>query len=214
METFRPENLEAIKKLGYAVNVNLPLLDEGMSVVRETEQVANRINILHLLYTTSIEGDKSIPFFFRLIKKNDWTRHLTQDELRYFEAGKLPYARKAKYSWYKEAITALLWATDLVKNLRDFNETDMAVLYPIIPPEADETEFLDSLKFRSQNELLRELDFFYLLRSSVKHDARQSTKFFGLFKRSVPELPLIIERSRALEWLFTTHDWDDVSLDT
>jgi hypothetical protein len=137
MESIRKQNLKEIKQLGYQASENLPFLDEEMKLVRTEMDIANRINILHLAHTTSIEGGKLVSFFYDMANKNDWTQYMTPSELAYFKSGKQSQEQRANYSWNKEA---LLWSARAVKNLRNLKQINMATIYPLIPPELDEVK--------------------------------------------------------------------------
>ena len=214
MEDIRTQSLAEINVLGYRGNPNLPLLDDDMKLTRTEDDIANRINMLHLVYTTSIEGEKSVSFFYEMSKNNNWTHYLTPSELAYLKAGKQSKEQKANYSWNKEAIFALLWAVKLVKDLRDLKQMKMGDVYSLIPPEASEEKFRKSLKLRNEKDLLKELDFFYLLHWTLKHEP-QPNKLLSFFTNKIPiEIDVVMERRRALEWLFSKEDWDDVAMDT
>ncbi|MFV0531116.1 MAG: hypothetical protein ACK5MD_06720 [Flavobacteriales bacterium] len=60
--------IERAKYIGIEGNTNLPLLDK--THIRNAKNVLERINILHIFYAISLEGEKSIPFFEKEIDKN------------------------------------------------------------------------------------------------------------------------------------------------
>jgi len=199
----RKETIKKLKEKRYSINEDLPLLESNIDI-KSRKQLMNRIEILHLLYTISIEGVESKDFFFNIIKEKGLDNSLSDNEKQFLENDKHFNQNLIDISWYKESILGLLWCSGIVNEIDDIKEINIGDLYHLLPPEISDMKFKESIKIRSEKEIIKMLDYYYNLHWSFKH-----SKEFDSNKTSV-----IYERRKSLEWCLYINDWDDIHLDT
>jgi len=205
-------NRETIKYLleeqNLVYNENLPKL-ELIKDIRTKEEVVNRINVLHILYTIGEDESEECFNFFRdkLIEKN-WVTYLSEVEKETIFKTKLSEYDLLNFSWKKEAMLALMWLINLPRiNLLEIKETQVSNYYDLLPPEMTMEQFYESAQIKDLHEVVGFLDYYYCIHSAIRNRD-------GKGKTSV-EQSIIIERRRALEWLTNLElDWDSISLDT
>lgn len=198
---------ESVKKLNDKgvknINNSLPLLDFETEIKTKKELI-HRIEILHLLYTISVEGLESKSFFYNIIKEKGLDQSLSTEERTFLENEKYSNQSLINFSWYKESIFSLLWCAGLVKNIEEIEEINMGDIYHIIPPEVESEKFNKSIKARPLKDVLTMLDYYYNIHWSYKHSS-------DLDKN---KLSIIYERRKSLEWYLYNNSWDNISLDT
>jgi uncharacterized protein DUF4272 len=110
-----------------------------------------------------------------------------------------------------EGIWALTWAIGHIPNL-DFAQRcsdDFVLKLPDLKGNKSAATFREAARLRPVVELIGACDLAYCLHWGIDHAQ--------LNRQPVPgkdEPYVIIERRRALEWLFSDEDWDDVPMDT
>jgi hypothetical protein len=120
---------------------------------------------------------------------------------------------KLQLSWRSEAVHALLWSVSAVETLSYPSECcDWNQLWGIFH-NAQRGEFLESLKLRSQAEILDEADFIYRLHWAVRDAQLDDREPPAKLNSSV-----VMERHHALNWLVPQieefYAWDEVPTDT
>jgi hypothetical protein len=220
LEKIRLKNLDVLRAAGYEVNPNLPLLDLPERL-RSIEEIAQRINILHIFYTIQLEGRESLNFFSDLIRKKDWGKYLSSQEKKLLQNKNLSKQDLVKISWYKESIYALLWSCKQVYDIKEVSEIDISDFYRLMPPELDFEKFLKALKLRDISAICDVLDYYYNLHWIAKHQViKESSSWLSRLNLRKKENLLLNEslirgRRKALEWvLYGDQDWDIVNLDT
>ncbi|CAM1353725.1 DUF4272 domain-containing protein [Tenacibaculum halocynthiae] len=204
LEEIRKNTIENIQNKVDLINIHLPLLDSDI-IIGDKEALVNRIEILHLLYTISIEGLDSKGFFYNIIKEKGLDKALSKNEFLFLDEGTSVNRNMINFSWYKESIYALLWCGGLVQEIYSLEEINMGNFYSLIPPEVSVEQFLDSIKLRTEKEMLVVLDYYYNLHWSFKHSEKGNSE----------TLSIIRERRKSLEWfLYNYNSWDNVLLDT
>lgn len=197
-----------IEEQNLIYNENLPKLD-FIKDVRPKEEVVNRINVLHVLYTIGTDESEECFNFFRekLIKEN-WIVYLSEVEKKTIFKTKLNEYDLLNFSWKKEAMLALMWSINLPRiNLLGIKETQVSDYYDLLPPEITMNQFYESAQLKGVNEIVGFLDYYYCIHSSIRNRDKR--------KKISREQSIIIERRRALEWLTNLElDWDSISLDT
>lgn len=200
----RKESLKKLRDVGVEnINNNLPLLD-FKTEIKSKKELIHRIEILHLLYTISVEGIESKSFFYTIIKEKGLDQSLSIEERMFLENEKYSDQSLINLSWYKESMFSLLWCAGLVDNIEVIEEINMGDIYHIIPPEVEDKEFNKSITTRSLKDILIMLDYYYNIHWSYKHSTDLDKK----------KLSIIYERRKSLEWYLYNNDWDKVSLDT
>ena len=112
-------------------------------------------------------------------------------------------------SWREEALWALMWALELVDDLPPDQLCGQDPFYERLAPDMDPARGLADVALRPHAEIVAMLDFYYCLhwhaRKAQYHGARWDSEI-------VPGA--VLERRRALEWLFQDLPWEDVDLGT
>ncbi len=206
VEMIRKDNLKELKKFDLLINNNLPVVEDD-TCIKSLNETADRIDILHLLYTISTEGKESKDFFYTMIKDNNLSAKLSRNEISALEKKALSDQSIIDFSWSKESVYALLWCLGLADNIfTNLNEINLGDYYHLIAPEKNRDDFLKSVKIKSKEDLLKAIDFYYNLHWSYKH--AENT----INNRAI--LSLVRERRKALEWYTYEDTWGEVSLDT
>lgn len=212
-ENIRRHSQQKAIELHIDTEKNLPFIDDVK--IRKDKDVLNRINILHIFYTISLEGEDSISFFKEIIDQNQWGKYLTEREKKVLHRVKLTQKEQIDFSWYKESIFILLWSIGLVEENMPYtqiDEIDISDYYDIIPPEKPYGLFLNN-KLKDVAEILKMTDFYYYIHSALR--GRKKNIFRKIFFDEKYNVSVVIERRKALEWLIDYNiEWDDVSLDT
>jgi hypothetical protein len=133
---------------------------------------------------------------------------LTRPELDVIE-GRGPRLRK--YMMQIEGMWALAWALGLISHLdhgKECSDSFVAML-PDIKAAESATAFRARVSLRSTEELVQELDLEYCLHWIVREAALQGRRPPAHMRADD-----LIERRRALEWLMSECEWDEVDLDT
>jgi hypothetical protein len=110
-------------------------------------------------------------------------------------------------SWREEALWALMWAIGLVDDLPPDELCDREPFYERLAPDVDPANGRTDVALRPLAELAAMLDFYYCL-----HWHARNAQYHG--RMWDPEIApgVVLERRRALEWLFQDVPWDDVDL--
>jgi hypothetical protein len=206
----RKKTLDRLRSIGLPGIVPLPLLEPDLSV-RKSAEVAQRANVLHMLYAVHLRGKSSARDFYGLMKERGWDLFLTEHERRSLVTGEVSDQDLIDFSWMKESCKVLLWAGTLVDDdlFEDFAECDFSAFYALIPPRRPFDEYLQAFHLRGEEVLVENVDFYYCLHWFFRDPARRRTPLKVPIKQS-----MVVERRRALEWV--THDvaWDRVAMDT
>lgn len=205
-QAIRDESMQVVRKLGYTVNENLPLLDIPHAL-RETNEIIDRALVLYCVVAVANRSSSEAALAWlgqeRLLDK------LTAKERRWMERSS--ERDRATYLAREEALWALMWALGFVESL-DFSEycqSALAGMFPRVRDRESSTAFRGKGKLRSLDEIVAATDVAYCLHWSIRNISLEGQSTAGKMEPYV-----IIERRRALEWLLSTDAWDDVPLDT
>ncbi len=110
-------------------------------------------------------------------------------------------------SWREEALHALLWSLGLVAQLPADEMCPRRPAYERLAPGLDPARAPRDLRLRPVGELAAMLDFYYLL-----HWHARKAQYHGDVWDYEIAPGVVLERRRALEWLFQDSAWDDVDL--
>ena len=113
-------------------------------------------------------------------------------------------------AWREEAMLALLWTLRLVDELApDKMCSKKEAVYERLAPGLDPASAVADLRLRPLAEIAAMLDFYYCL-----HWHARSAQYHGEIWDFQIAPGVVLERRRALEWLFQDVAWEDVDLGT
>jgi hypothetical protein len=109
------------------------------------------------------------------------------------------------FSWYQESLYAMLWAVNIIKEMKfPSEESSISNYLQFLPPDKKVKVFLKELRLKGTEDIIQELDFYYNLHWIVKRENK------GLNKS------VVFERRKSLEWIVDSSitDWDNIYLST
>jgi len=110
-------------------------------------------------------------------------------------------------SWREEALHALLWVLTIVDELPPDQMCPKQPVYEQLAPGLDPGRARDDLRLRPLLEIAAMLDFYYCL-----HWHARKAQYHGDVWDYQIAPSVVLERRRALEWLFQDGQWEDVDL--
>ena len=110
-------------------------------------------------------------------------------------------------SWREEALHALLWVLGLVDDLPPDQMCPKQPVYEQLAPGLDPGRAREDQRMRPLSEIAAMLDFYYLL-----HWHARKAQYHGDVWDYEIAPGVVLERRRALEWLFQDAGWEDVDL--
>jgi hypothetical protein len=110
-------------------------------------------------------------------------------------------------SWREEALHALLWVLGIVGDLPPDQMCPKQPVYEELAPGLDPSRAREDLQLRPLAEIATMLDFYYLL-----HWHARKAQYHGDVWDYQIAPSVVLERRRALEWLFQDARWEDVDL--
>lgn len=204
LEAIRANSLKKASQLGYPINPHLPILEVG--ICRDLSEIAARMLCLNVTLATAFGYPRDRALMW--LEREQLTSELALSEQALIDGRATDvFGFQAQV----DALFGLAWATSLVPRL-EFDEVEPESLVKAFP-NLNENEpvgaFVENLTLRPGNLLLPKLDLAYCLHWAISD---------ALLKKSRPPGKLhpvsVIERRRALEWIYSPEDWDNVSLDT
>lgn len=194
---------------GIKINQNLPFVEDINDVeIRSLNAVIGRAYAL-LLIAAKGEGVEQEHLLKAINEKQ--INSLSPEEERVFKAEQLTNQEQAYATWRYESLYVLLWALGLMEDLKypsDICDVP-AVVSQIFTPTRE--AFEASVKLRSKEEILDELDKTYRMNWACVDARIKGQQVGGNINPSV-----IYERHYALNWLtnYLDQDWDDVQTNT
>ena len=194
----------------------LPLHADGdFDWVREADGVAARCHAIAA--ALALQQDATPQRIARALADNDLERWLADDELRFLRhlVGEvaLPDDERRQIavdiSWREEALWALLWALKLVDDLPPDELCGRDPFYERLAPGMDPSRGRTDVTLRPLPEIATMLDFYYCL-----HWHARNAQYHGRLWNPKIAPGAVLERRRALEWLFQDVRWNDVDLGT
>ena len=207
--TLRESTKTTVESLGYQFNPNLPILDE-VHIQRDCQAISERILSLYACVACAYGFSKATAIEW-LSRESLW-ESLTESEQEFLEGRAEP--SKSTIQWQVEALWSLTWAAGY-HNILDFSSPcpdSFIQLFPDLKKWEGTANFKAKCKLRPPEELSKKLDLSYCL-----HWAICDSKLSGSdSRRGVNKIEgqVIVERRRALEWIISDDDWDEVSLST
>ncbi|MEW4564940.1 DUF4272 domain-containing protein [Bremerella sp. JC770] len=207
-ETIRKQSLAQAKKLGYPINSDLPLLGD-IAIARTQEELLDRMLCLFTCVACSFGLPKQLGWSW--LAQEGLLDKVTSEEssfLRNKDESPLD-----KFQPHVETIWTLAWVGQIHNSL-EFNKTctnDMVTMFPNLKGSASSEAFRNKAQMRSVDEIVPKLDLAYCIHWAIRHETEN--------KLELPKKPLrlrpyiIINRRRALEWLFCKEPWDEVPMD-
>lgn len=111
-------------------------------------------------------------------------------------------------SWREEALHALLWVLRFVDDLPPDRMCPKQPAYEQLAPGLDPGKAPDDVRMRPLSEIAAMLDLYYCL-----HWHARNAQYHGDVWDYQIAPGVVLERRRALEWLFQDARWEDVDLD-
>lgn len=110
-------------------------------------------------------------------------------------------------SWREEALHALLWVLRFVDDLPPDQMCPKQPAYEQLAPGLDPGKAPDGVRMRPLSEIAAMLDLYYCL-----HWHARNAQYHGDVWDYQIAPGVVLERRRALEWLFQDARWEDVDL--
>ncbi|HVM53264.1 MAG TPA: DUF4272 domain-containing protein [Acidimicrobiales bacterium] len=202
----RKRSLKEAARLGYEVSAELPLSDFDVKA-RDGDELVDRCLVLHALIAVSYGFPRDTAKAW--LTQEELTSALSPSERRYLDAGDA--AADEFFHGLSESVWALMWSLGLASKL-DFAKTcpnDLVRTLPNLKTTESAAAFRARAQRRSTEELLESADLAYCLNWAITDAALRGASEPG----RVPGW-VVIERRRALEWVLSDEDWDEVPLDT
>lgn len=202
----RQRSLKEAARLGYPVSAELPLSDFDVKA-RDVNELVDRCLVLHALIAVSYGFPRDAVRAW--LGQEDLIGALSASERRYLDAGDA--SDDEFYRGVSESVWALIWALGLAPKL-DFAKPcpdDLVRMLPNLKTAESSSTFRSRAEQRSTDELVAAADLAYCLHWAVTDASLRGDASPG----RVP-VWVVVERRRALEWVLSDEDWDDVPLDT
>jgi hypothetical protein len=207
METniIRKRSLKEADKLGFPVNPALPLLDECIEP-KPVEHIVQRLLCLHVIAACAYGFDRG--------KANDWIKSerlgdsLSPAELDFLRN---PANQSDNFKCQIEGMWALAWALGLIPKLDFADECDSNFVFVLPDLKVSQPSSLirSRIQPRTIDAQVAACDLAYCLHWAIRQAQLVGADIPGKVAPYV-----IIERRRALEWLLSSAQWDEITLDT
>jgi len=199
----REESKKRVKDLGYDAPVNLPLLDEPLTLRAEGE-IVSRALALSAVVAASYGFSRENACEW--LKRESLFAALSEREGVFISDGSAP-----EFQAQVETLYAFAWSLGFLPEL-DFGKAcprDLILVFPDLKMAENSDRFRRAAKRRSLTEIGAMCDLAYCLHWAIKE-----AKILGRPQPGSVRPHVIIERRRALDWMLSRHGWDDLSLDT
>ena len=194
---------------GVKVINSLPSIEDSNQVeLRKQKAIVDRT---YALLLTAAKGEGVEQVNLQRLKDDKYISVLSQKELEIFESPSLSDQEKAYATWRYESLYTLMWALGAMDDLKYPSEIcDVkTIVGKLFQPSRD--VFESSIKLRSKNEILDELDKTYRMNWACVDARIKGQQPSGNINPSI-----VYERHYALNWLtnYQGQDWDNVQTDT
>lgn len=196
-----------LNRRGYKFSESLPLLDCS-EPSRAREAIVGRILALHCVVALSFGWDHKRSEIMSWCNQEKLTDYMTRVESAFLGGA---VGLRPAMQWRVDALFALAWACKLTdRSLLEGVPEELVTWFPNILRGAPASEFGTGLDLREEKDLINELDLLYCLAS-----AKTDLHIRGIRENSSSlDLRSVQQRRQALEWLFSTQDWEEIELDT
>ncbi|MFT7878975.1 MAG: DUF4272 domain-containing protein [Sulfurimonas sp.] len=205
MEVIRNQTFSIVERLGYPINSNLPLLNKDM-LPRDISDIVNRSLVLHAIVACSYGFDKSKAYIW--IEQEGLQSYLSKAE---FDFLKSKNREVQLFQSYVEDLYIFAWVLSFIESISLTSECDASLVsvFPNLKINESSAKYRNIAKLRPVEELIGMLDIFYNIHWAITDMHLSGTKPINRIGNYV-----FIERRRALEWVLSKVQWDEVSLDT
>jgi hypothetical protein len=192
----------------------LPLhSDEDFVWVRDAQSVAGRCHAI----AAALALQHAAPHdrVRQALRDNDLERWLADREERLLLhlEGEIEldpeelYRTTVDISWREEALWALMWSIELVDDMPPDELCGSDPFYERLAPGMDPAQGRTDVLLRPLPELVVMLDFYFCL-----HWHARTAQYHGSQWNAKIAPGAVLERRRALEWLFQDVPWEDIDL--
>jgi hypothetical protein len=202
--TVRSRSLSKAERLGYPVNPNLLLLDRP-EFERPQEDVFQRALCLFVTSACAYGLDREKAEVWLQQERIDDA--LSPLEREFLRSGK---GDMGSFTGGVEALFVVMWALGFYRrlNFADSSDDDLISFFPN-PTIGESSEKLRSkARLRPVAQIFPQLDLAYCLHSAVISEKLKGHRTPGDVHPSV-----IYHRGKALRWLLSREDWDDIRMD-
>jgi Domain of unknown function (DUF4272) len=212
----RLQSAEKCAGLGFHIPLGTPPLIDAAEVSPKAEVVVLE-RMLSLFSVLSIVFEPQATFKEALEEVGKWTAqyevasNFSANENTVFFA-KSSAQLQDRFWGQQESLYVLGWSLGWVEcvDTTDYLPEDFGSIFPDITKGDSPEHFRSKCRLRSLETLLVELDFWYCLHWWVTEHRNDSEQR----KKMILSTVAIRARRKALEWMVTDQDWDEVSLDT
>jgi Domain of unknown function (DUF4272) len=190
---------------GVTIPDSLPLLEDDLTPRDQNEAISR---LLCLNATAAVAYGFAKAKAMAWIDRENLATFLMDDERRFLEKGEgIPRG----FIMQIEGMWALAWALNLVSELDFWKDcaSNFDSLFPDLRTRETSSAFRQRAAFRSPDELVSACDLAYSLHWAVRQAEIENKLPPAKLKPYV-----VVKRRRALEWVLSTEEWNDISLDT
>lgn len=201
----RASSINAAARWGIYLPSTLPLLDESLSL-RSSIEIVDRT----LALGAAVAASYGLPRGQAVSWLNGESLHvaLAETELEFLQGDEsLTQDIQAQV----ETLCAFAWALGFLPSL-DFGKpcpNHLVSVFPDYRAGDSSARFRAGANLRTLEHILAACDLAYCLHWSITQAALD-----GMHPAGRVDAYVVIERRRALEWMLSTTEWDDVFLDT
>lgn len=187
-----------------------PLPGTEEVVLRDKQEIINRCKVMAVLAARAEPDGLSRDETIDLLQNWQVRDCLSPMETEFLEKEPMEETDRPLYTWRHESVATLLWALELLPDLKfPVDICDVSQNVSIIKSLREKPA--DSLSLRPVNEVLDQADLSYRC-----HWATVDARVKGEESPAELEEGVVYERHFAFNWLLKVRneDWDDVSTDT
>ena len=205
IKEIREKSIKEIAKMGYPVNENLPLIEQ-CKITRSIDSILDRMLAMHIVGACAYGFGKKRGLAWLSRETNDLI--LTPTEMKFLHN---EIDNRRIFSEQIEGLYSLAWSMSFFEEL-DFLKScpdNLALMFPDLFQDQQSGFFRNSAMLRLEEDIYHKLDLSYCLHWAV----REATLKGQMIVNLIPTY-IVVERRRALEWLFTEEPWEEIALDT
>lgn len=205
LKRIRDESIQVAKRLGVNVPTTLPLLDAGLEM-RSADETMSRVLAMNAVAAAAYGFDKAKAIAW--LKQEALTESLSEQENRFVLEGE---GQPDHFKSQVEGMWALAWAMGIANELNFAKDCDnrFVMMLPNLKQCQSSADFRKKPNPRSLEQVVAACDLAYCLHWAIRQSELSRNRPPGNLKPYV-----VVERRRALEWLLSKEEWDEISLDT
>jgi len=201
----RDGSLAAAANLGFPTNPDLPLT-ESETALRPLDEIVDRVLVLSAMIGATLRfGTERARAY---LAQENLLHVISPGEQAYLDGDD---SEEQFIGGHVEGINALLWALGFVQKIPFDQECsdELVYLLPDMKSSAPSAPFREAASLRPLAEVLAADDLAYCLHWALRESQLSGRPLPGKVRPYV-----IVERRRALDWMLSNEDWDDLALDT